>query len=349
MGPLKQRVGEFFLSKNPVRIDGALVEPILDRTNYVAVTLSGITLIDNPEAMEINTAIVGIILSYLTDGMPKEVTVDWELFTDQIQQVPATASDPAGPLGTFVTPDDNIHTWTNFLKNYRIPTVESVAIAGSLGVLAVPWITVGAGVAFMVLLVPIVMGRRRTLSAIAAVTAVLVAVVGFPFARTDITRPAFMARDLASAQAAPLLEGLITNVYRAFDFGGEEAVYDRLALSVSGDMLTEIYLQNRRSFAVQQAGGAQAKVKAVEILDASAERLDDVPLGYAVRGRWTAMGSVGHWGHTHIRKNQYDAVVRIEAVDNSWKITDLEVIEEQRIDQGAPGATATPTPGTGAK
>ena len=30
--------------------------------------------------------------------MPQQVSVDWELFTDQIQRVPATAIDPAGPL-----------------------------------------------------------------------------------------------------------------------------------------------------------------------------------------------------------------------------------------------------------
>ena len=30
--PLKQRIGEFLLSKNPVKIDGVAVRPILDRT-----------------------------------------------------------------------------------------------------------------------------------------------------------------------------------------------------------------------------------------------------------------------------------------------------------------------------
>jgi len=37
---LKQRVGEFFLTRNSVRIDGQVGKPILDRTNYVKVGLT---------------------------------------------------------------------------------------------------------------------------------------------------------------------------------------------------------------------------------------------------------------------------------------------------------------------
>jgi hypothetical protein len=47
------------------------------------------------------------------------------------------------------------------------------------------------------------------------------------------------------------------------------------------------------------------------------------------------MGTVGHWGHVHTRQNLYDAIVTIKAVDGTWKITELEVIEENRIDSSA--------------
>jgi hypothetical protein len=112
--PLKQRIGEFLLGKNPVRVDGKALRPILDRASYVKVALTGIQLIEQPERLEITTAIVGVIITYLTPGLPQEVTVDWELFTDQIQRVPATAIDPAGPLLSYLEPQDNVHTWTNF-------------------------------------------------------------------------------------------------------------------------------------------------------------------------------------------------------------------------------------------
>jgi hypothetical protein len=332
---LKQRVGEFFLTKNSVRIDGQLARPILDRTNYVKVGLTGIQLIEQPEQLEISTAIVGVIITYLTDGIPKEVTVDWELFTDQIQRVPASATDPAGPLPTFLSPDDNVHTWTNYLKNYELPTVQEVRIAESFEILEIPLVSVVC----LALLLPV--GWRVSKNAkngaalrapsAAAAALVVIAVFSFPYARVGITRPPAIAGHLDDQHATALLETLLKNVYRAFDFREEDDVYDRLAISVTGDVLADIYLENRRSFAVQAAGGAQAKVKELSILSASAKRLAGASLAYELRGRWTATGTVGHWGHVHTRQNAYDAVVTIEAIDGIWKIRGLEVIDEQRL------------------
>jgi hypothetical protein len=128
------------------------------------------------------------------------------------------------------------------------------------------------------------------------------------------------------------LNSLLKNVYRSFDFREEEDVYDRLATSVSGDLLSETYLQNRKSLVVTQAGGARARVKKVEILEVDVNQLDDCPLGRLFHARWTATGTVGHWGHIHMRKNQYEANISVEPVGGAWKITDLELLEEKRID-----------------
>jgi len=356
--PLKQRIGEFLLGKNPVRVDGVALKPILDRTNYVKVGLTGIQLLEQPERLEIDTAIVGVILTYLTDGLPQEVTVDWELFSDQIDQVPATATDPAGPLPTFLTPEANVHTWTNFLKNYQLPTVQTVAVAGSLGEIQIPWVSVVCGLLAALMMLWIVRRKRQSqatqLAMIGVMALIITAALTYPSVRVSVARPTVIAGELPPERAHELLRVLLKNVYRAFDFRNEEDVYDKLAVSVSGDLLADIYLQNRRSFAVQQAGGAQAKIQSVEIQDAVAERLDDRPLAYAIKGKWTAQGTVGHWGHVHTRRNRYDAVVTVEAVDGAWKITDMEVLEEQRVDptsgavaEGA--ATTAETPGNEAR
>jgi hypothetical protein len=82
------------------------------------------------------------------------------------------------------------------------------------------------------------------------------------------------------------LQALLKTVYRAFDFHREEDVYDKLALSVKGDLLADLYLQNRRSFAIKQADGAQAKIKSVAIQKAKATLLEDSEsLGYAIAGQ----------------------------------------------------------------
>ncbi|MGH8526824.1 MAG: hypothetical protein ACREXY_22225, partial [Gammaproteobacteria bacterium] len=129
-----------------------------------------------------------------------------------------------------------------------------------------------------------------------------------------------------------ILGGLLKNVYRAFDFREEEDVYDKLALSVSGPLLEKIYLQNRRAFAAAQMGGARARIKEVELLAVIDVPKRDAAPAFTLRSRWTALGTVGHWGHVHPRQNLYEALVTIEPVADTWKITGLEVLNEQPLD-----------------
>lgn len=349
LGPLKQRIGEYLLTKNPVRIDGQELKPILERSNYVRLSLSGIQLLQAPERLEISTAIVGVIITYLIDALPQEVTVAWELFTPQVQRVPTISIDPAGPLPTFVSPDDSVYRWRNFLKNYQPPNVVSTAVKGTLPALSVPV----ASLVCVLALVPVAWRaraqrkRRRTLRGPAIAAAVLVAAAGvlFPFAQVSVARPAATAPALEDAQAKRVLESLLKNIYRSFDFRAEADVYDKLATSVAGDLLAEVYLQSRRSLIIEQAGGAQARIKAVEVLDAKAQGPLDGRLAYDVLARWTAEGNVGHWGHVHLRKNLYEARLRIEARDGAWKLSSLQLVDEKRIDPAArQGANARRKP-----
>jgi len=334
--PLKQRIAQFLATKNSVTIDGKKLAPIIDRTSYVKVSLQGIKLIEQPQRLDTNTAIIGVILTYLVDAIPQKVSVDWELFSERIQQVPSTATDPAGPLSTFVTPDFPQHKWTNYLKNYQAPQIVTIAVDKSLSQMSVPIISI-ALLMLTILIFWILIKRQRLGSKVKYHWLALFVlgpalVIARPYGNIAINRPVTMIQDLTPVQATTLMQNLLKNVYRAFDFRNEEAIYDKLADSVEGDLLADIYLQNRQSFSVQQAGGAQAKVKEVSINDVILSRNPGNELSYTMNTKWNAKGSVGHWGHTHIRQNYYDANIKIVAIDGKWKITQLDLIEEKRID-----------------
>ena len=333
---LKKRIGAFLLEHSKVLIDGQKLKPILDRVSFVKYTMTRTFFIDKPERMLLNTAMLGVIVTYITKGIPQEVTVDWDLFSDRIQKVPTTAVDPAGPFPSYVTPEDHVLTWTNFLKTYKIPTVVEIPVDASLTKIGLP---AGSTLCLLLLIVIIWMtfkrrkqGKGIRLQIGFAVLFVAGCVLLYPFFRVPVARPAVLAPKITNDKAVALLDNLLKNVYRAFDFREENDVYDRLATSVHGDLLTDIYLQNRKSMVVTQAGGAQGKVKDIDILDVSVKHLDDRPLALVFHSKWTAMGSVGHWGHIHTRKNQYEANITVEPVDGVWKITDLELLEEKRID-----------------
>ena len=140
------------------------------------------------------------------------------------------------------------------------------------------------------------------------------------------------ASQISNDDSKVIVLSLLKNVYRAFDFREEEDVYDKLAISVSGDLLTEVYLQSRKSMVIEQAGGAQAKVKEVDVLETEVKESSKQKGALDIRTKWTANGSVGHWGHIHTRQNVYDAILTLAVSDGSWKITGIELLEEKRID-----------------
>ena len=52
---------------------------------------------------------------------------------------------------------------------------------------------------------------------------------------------------------------------------------------------------------------------------------------FRVDATWTVSGSVNHFGHVHYRQNRYDAAVHLVAVDGTWKIRGIEVLDERRL------------------
>lgn len=334
--PLKKRVGEYFLKRDKTLIDGKQLSPILDRVSFVKYSTTASTFVVQPERLPINTAMVGVIITYLTQDLPQQVTTEWDLWSDRVQKVPTNAIDPAGGLPSYVTPGDNMSTWTNFLKTYRVPTVAEIEVDESLTTLKIPLASVLCLLALLPLGLRIKKGGKnlRTAGPYVGLAVLLIAasVLLYPFLRVGVAKPAALAPKMTDETAVAVLNSLLKNIYRSFDFRQEEDVYNRLATSVSGDLLSEIYLQNRKSMVVTQAGGARARVKKIEILDVAVNPLPDSPLGLLFKARWTAMGTVGHWGHIHTRKNQYEANITVAPVDGSWKITGLDLLEEKRID-----------------
>jgi hypothetical protein len=334
--PLKKRVGEFFLRQDKVLIDGKGLRPILDRTAFVKYSMTGSTFLVQPEKLPINTATVGVIITYLIEGMPQKVTSEWNLWSDRIQKVPADAIDPAGPFPSYVTPEDNVLIWKNFLKKYKMPTVARIELDKSFTTMKIPLASALCLAAVFPLGWLIIRRRKQERPVLACIGLAALMIAGgvllYPFLKVGVAKPAAMAPKMTDKEAVVVLNSLLKNIYRSFDFREEEDIYDRLATSVSGNLLSDIYLQNRKSLVVTQAGGARARVKEVKIEDVKVSHLDGHPLGLKFRTRWTAMGSVGHWGHIHIRKNRYDANIIVEPVDGAWKITDLELLEEKRID-----------------
>ena len=172
-------------------------------------------------------------------------------------------------------------------------------------------------------------GMRPSASVAAARVLLALGLLVGPVVQTAVALPGSAGRTPSERQARRILAGLLPNIYRALEYREEGAIYDRLAVSVTGETLTDVYLEHSRALELEERGGAQARVEAVEVLEAAdVESRGD---GFAVRSMWTVGGMVTHFGHRHFRQNRYDAVIEIVPVDEVWRIRSIEVLDQERV------------------
>ncbi|MBT8058589.1 MAG: hypothetical protein KJO33_03275 [Gammaproteobacteria bacterium] len=320
---VKRKVVEFLENHFTVRIDGEPAEGTLDRVNFLRRTLKNSTVIDGQD-VDLLPATLGVIYVFPTDGLPQVVEMDWDLFTEKMQRVTVASVDQAGPLPAVLEPDYAVLRWENFLKNPEIPMLVELRAPPTALQKASVWgkwllLIVGLGLGWMVAK----RSRGDGWSRPAAIGSVL-ALLGAMY----LTMESRQAR-MDDERLQQLVGDLLHNVYRAFDFRGEEEIYDVLARSAAGGLLTDVYLEARRGLELASQGGARVKVKDIEVQESTLVGSSGDTL--TVESRWNVAGSVGHWGHVHQRKNGYHAVLEISPVEGAWKLTGLEVLQEERL------------------
>ena len=330
---LLEQIGRFVVQQSQVRIDGATSRPLLDRVEFVRVSPQGIQSVGDSQRLTLPTALVGVILAYVTTGPPQEVTANWTYFNERITSIPATVIDPVSRLPYDVTRAEPTLRWTNLLDdyNYRVATIDAIAAqAGDWLEFSVPGVLLclaAASIAGFGSLLGLA-GVRR----VAAVALLFALAVGvWPHGKVAARNPLDPPYQFPEVEAIQVIQGLLQNIYRAFDFRAEDDVYDKLAVSVSGDLITDIYLQNQRRLLMQEQGGARAKVQDVQLLDAVQVGPQTRRGEFIFQCLWRITGTVNHWGHSHQRRNQYGARIAIRPVEETWKIIALDVTEEQRL------------------
>jgi len=332
------KAAEFLAKHTPVQIDGREVDGTLDRIHFIKRTLRTSGVVEPGEDIPINTALIGAIYIYPTESLPQNVTMGWDLFNERISQVPAVTSDEAGGLPTTVEPDDPTLVWKNFLTNPSQPAFMEVQAPPKPRRVAIPVISVAC------LGIVAVVWIRRFLKASTSLTRlgqplavsmvlIAVAILTIRWPTWTVTMPGGRSRQLAASDAAAVTHSLLHNVYRAFDYRDESTVYDVLDRSVSGELLTRTYLDTQQSLTLASQGGARVKVTDVELIDCQARSADD-QVGFTADCTWTVTGSVGHWGHIHQRTNRYRAELAIRPLDGQWKMTDMQLLSEERLGTG---------------
>lgn len=319
-GAILEKIAEFLLDKQQVTIDGKTIIPILDRVNFLSRTLKSSMVVEPGTDINLDSAVVGVIFVYPVASLPDKATMTWDMFDERVVQVPAAAVDEAGPFKSFLDPEWAVLEWQNFLLNPTIP--GRIALAPPASQIA-QWLYVVRWWALGLVVVALLLWARQQ-----GTGSALLAVVGLLTLGLSLV----LGRPLAPPTQATeqVVMDLLRNVYQAFDYREEGDIYDALERSVDGELLTDIYLETLRALELSNQGGARAKVKSVELqaMDISAP---SGGRGFRADVTWNVNGSVGHWGHVHTRSNQYQAQLDIQVIAGRWKLTSMNVLQEQRL------------------
>ncbi len=325
-GPLIQDVLTLMKDRVSVTINEKKASAVVQRGEFVTAGSYGIMTRKQKVPERIDEAIIGVMFVYQSDDLPREVIMDWDLFLPAAKEVKATLTDPFDTKLTVLTNATPTLRWQNNLAGFKIPIIKSVPVSlPDIPVISI----VLTFISITVLAICLKRGDRRILKSLAT-TCIVLAIAFYPFVRFKLEIPGLKSFKPAPKQAVNVIDGLLTNIYRSFDQRDEGLIYDRLAKTVSGTQLTEIYLQSRIALELEDRGGARAKVDQVQVHEVRnvTRQADDA---FAVDVVWTVNGSVIHLGHTHYRQNRYHAIVSILQDGNTWKIYQINLLDEQRL------------------
>ncbi|MCB1092439.1 MAG: hypothetical protein KDL87_12960 [Verrucomicrobiae bacterium] len=321
---LEASIGEWLTGKCPVEVDGKAVTMDLDRVHFVRPDPEKGLVVEDRDSVPATEAIVGVVFAAALDGPPDTVRVRWEVFPPDGAEAVVESGVRNQRTARRLTPAESELIWKNEV---------GLAIPELLSLPPVPDPQFRQGWMIWVAAAALLIGLGRGVPAWKRGRkwewAVWVFIAGGLFAAGHQTAPL----TVTPVQADDISYALLRNIYHAFDYRRESDIYDTLAKSADGDLLTQIYLEIQRSLQVETQGGARVRVTDVDlrecVLKPNAE--GNEPDRFVADCQWVAVGTVTHWGHTHDRVNRYHATMTITPVDGVWKLVGLELVNEERI------------------
>ncbi len=333
--PNKEDAQSFVQKHAPVKVGDVEVTPRVEQVQM----LPAFRPIDptQPEVPERYMVHVRYPLSVAE--MPPEIHFSWDRFDgvdwEGSVQVPITLKSPGNFADNLFSPIDPHYTWR--ASEHKPRPVRDVAhveakpperwtipmapIFVILALLAVRWL-------------PILRRAGTPLRASVVASSMAAAALLWAPLTLSIVAPGSAGSVLPTAEEAKVIfEQLLDNVYAAFDADDEDAIYDRLALSIDGALINDVYAEVYESRIMRNNSGVIVVIDSVDHDD----RHIDIPEAvwkrhFDVIWSWRVHGSITHLGHTHKRTNFYRAEFTVRHTGDAWKIASQKIFSHKRED-----------------
>lgn len=146
-----------------------------------------------------------------------------------------------------------------------------------------------------------------------------------------VYNPFYEVNAPAKTQAQTILNQVLDQTYRAFNLEDENELFEALDVSVTADLVDDIYLDSRRRLNVGLREGSEVLVQEVKVEDigeltgAAASEA-----GFEYPATWTVTARVKHLQHIHYRQNKYIGQVKLLLEEGNWKIAKIVLTSEDR-------------------
>ena len=300
-----------------LNVDGNVSRPLRIEAAFVQILNNGIAL--RSEAVDEKAAegLIGVTVIYGCDDIPRSLNLVWNFFPPGITDLPVRMSAPWEDRAFVLSLDERELIWESAADYNTTPT--AVTVAG----IRVPALSLFL---FLICIAIPLFGLKKSLPVLPVL--LLLALLLYPRFRVNVPGPLRLSAG-SNENMVLILDGLLGNLYRSFELKEDNIVYDRLALSVEGEFLQEVFLQNRRAMLMEERGGARARVEDVTMVSTSLLGSSDDG-GILVNAEWTVSGAVSHFGHTHYRRNRYRGNLTLIRSEGNWKISDIILNLEER-------------------
>lgn len=326
---IEEKVGQWLTGKCPLAVDGRQLDMVLDRVHFVRPDPVKGMVVDERDEVNAGEALLGVVFAAALDGPVEKVSIQWQVF-------PADSPAAIVSIGTRqnkVTKKVSLGAATIEWQSkgeLKVPKLLELPLPPPMEFTTIPLLSVLAGLSVLILIVVALRLADKTPAWLGVMVVVMLAltIIGRDWLKVQLPGK---ARSVSPELADEVVYSLLKNTYRAFDYRKESDVYDVLAKSVDGELLTKVYLEVQKSLQLESQGGARAKVYELDLRKCElGEREDNKVVGFNARCSWVAIGTVTHWGHTHDRVNRYEAQLKVELVGNQWKLRALDLLNQER-------------------
>ncbi len=312
-------------------IDGMEITAQLDRLDFFTLDIRDFAKKQERKKVGVANARVGMILSFPTKGNFQSASLEWSFFNEvtPLLNTMTYVFDQPGERFFFT---DNERTWQwQSQKHASGPQVSSW-----LSLPPVPSMpTMPLSLLF---LLAAFSGGAFALKRNWKIAVPLLVLGGWfgwwnpVWQQMVIPHPTKEAPLPTPPEQDKITEVLLRNIYRSFDYLQDADVYSALSRSADGDYLEKLYLQIKKGLILTEQGGAHSRVRNVQWLESEPTSHPMRAQSFSLSVKWEITGTVEHWGHIHTRRNAYRAELEVKAVDDEWKLVDLEVLDEDQVE-----------------